>query len=502
MESEDHLDENSPLIAKHPSPPAAGNFNNHNRVLLTAYIVLICIMFGDYMQQSPKIQIYESILCSDYYSKIDTHLMQGRDCKVKAVQKELATLRGVERLTELLPTVLAIPYGIAAKKYGHRTILTLGCLGFGFAQTWTLFVCWFPETFPIRLVWAQWAWQLIGGGSTVISTMFFLVLADMTPAESRTIVFFRIHAALMVAGILGPTTASFLMGYNVWLPWVLGVVLIFIAVPLTLLLPNRKDEPDLQDNLNDDREIMIREDSNTAAVHKGIAMKERVFAALQNLKITRSLLAANVQVLLLLIMAGLSNLGNESFALLLLIYVPERYHWTFAKAGYLWSLSAGVQLVLLSILLPFLSHLLLKHLHISSHDKDRALMLFSCAVMTTGALCLGLAPEIGPAIIGIILMSFGAGLLSLVRSLITLHVLSDNISVVYSVMSMVNTITAALAGPLFNETYSAGLQLGNMWSGLPFLIAAGLVALDFVLALFIRENYATSMIGQSENHDD
>ena len=99
-------------------------------------------------------------------------------------------------------------------------------------------------------------------------------------------------------------------------------------------------------------------------------------------------------------------------------------------------------------------------------------------------------------------MSFGAGLLSIVRSLITLHVSSDNISVVYSVMSMVNTITAALAGPLFNETYSVGLQLGKMWYGLPFLIAAGLVALDFVLTLFIRENYATSMIGQNEDHDD
>ena len=113
MESESGFDENSHLIAKHPSPPAAGNSNNLNRVLLTAYLVIICIMFGDYMQQSPKIQIYESILCSDYYSKIGTHLMQGRDCKVKAVQKELATLRGVERLTELLPSTPRYPISLS-----------------------------------------------------------------------------------------------------------------------------------------------------------------------------------------------------------------------------------------------------------------------------------------------------------------------------------------------------------------------------------------------------
>ena len=99
-------------------------------------------------------------------------------------------------------------------------------------------------------------------------------------------------------------------------------------------------------------------------------------------------------------------------------------------------------------------------------------------------------------------MSFGAGLLSIVRSLMTLHISPDNISVIYSIMSMVNTITAALAGPLFNETYSAGLQLGKKWYGLPFLIAAGLVALDFVLTLFIREKHATNMDELGDDHND
>ena len=103
-DSESSFDESSPLIAKPSSLRAASNPNYQNRILLTAYLIVICIMFGDYMQQSPKIQIYESILCGDYYSKADNRLLQGRDCKVKAVQQELATLRGVERLTELLPS--------------------------------------------------------------------------------------------------------------------------------------------------------------------------------------------------------------------------------------------------------------------------------------------------------------------------------------------------------------------------------------------------------------
>ena len=147
----------------------------------------------------------------------------------------------------------------------------------------------------------------------------------------RTIVFFRIHSALMLAGIVGPTTASLLMAYNVWLPWVLGEVLTFVAVLLTLLLPNRKDERDPKIGLNDDHGTMVHDDSTVAVKHTGISMTERVVAALQRLRTIRTLLTANAQVLLLLIMTGLSNLGNESLALLLLLYVPERYHWTFAK---------------------------------------------------------------------------------------------------------------------------------------------------------------------------
>jgi len=323
----------------------------------------------------------------------------------------------------------------------------------------------------------------------------------VTSPESRTTVFFRVHAAMMVAGILAPISASYLLGYSVWLPWVLGELLIFVSISLTLLLPNRKDEPDSEVYCNDAIRIHARENGDLGAMHKGVSIKERIFASIQNLKSAAGFLAANVQVLLLIFMAVLSQLGNDSLALLLLIYVPERYHWSFAKAGYLWSLGAGVQLLLLIFLLPFTGHVLLKYLHFSSHDKDRIFVLASSAVMAIGALCLGLAPEIGPAIIGIILMSFGAGLLALVRSLVTLHVSSENISVVYATMSMMIVVTAAVGGPLFNETYAAGLGLGKMWYGLPFLMAAGFLALNFVLALFIREKHDASIIGQGEALD-
>ena len=147
----------------------------------------------------------------------------------------------------------------------------------------------------------------------------------------RTIVFFRVHAAMMVAGILAPITASFLIGYNVWIPWLLGEVLVFFAVLLTLLLPNRKGEPNPEDDLNDGSRTGTRESGEIGTILKGASLKDRILASLQGLERILRYLAANIQVLLLLFMAVLSQLGNDSLLLMLLIYVPKRYHWNFAE---------------------------------------------------------------------------------------------------------------------------------------------------------------------------
>lgn len=57
------------------------------------------------MQVVPRVQIYESIICRNYYAEIDTQEGDSYDtlCKVQTVQKELSLVQGIERLTELVP---------------------------------------------------------------------------------------------------------------------------------------------------------------------------------------------------------------------------------------------------------------------------------------------------------------------------------------------------------------------------------------------------------------
>jgi hypothetical protein len=46
-------------------------------------------------------------------------------------------------------------------------------------------ICWFWEVFPLRLIWVTPVFQIIGGGNSVIVSMLFTMIADVSPAEDR-----------------------------------------------------------------------------------------------------------------------------------------------------------------------------------------------------------------------------------------------------------------------------------------------------------------------------
>ena len=84
-------------------------------------------------------------------------------------------------------------------------------------------------------------------------------------------------------------------------------------------------------------------------------------------------------------------------------------------------------------------------------------------------------------------MSAGAGLLAVVRSLISESTAPKNISVVFSAMTILIMGGGAIGGPIYSETYSAGVRLGPAWVGLPLEVAGAMLAIVFCMALFIRE---------------
>lgn len=77
---------------------------------------------------------------------------------------------------------------------------------------------------------------------------------------------------------------------------------------------------------------------------------------------------------------------------------------------------------------------------------------------------------------GIIVYGFGAGYSSSIRGVVTSVTSSRHRALLYSIMSTLDVIGTLMGTPLWPAIYRFGLRDGGIWTGLPFGIAAILLA--------------------------
>lgn len=86
-------------------------------------------------------------------------------------------------------------------------------------------------------------------------------------------------------------------------------------------------------------------------------------------------------------------------------------------------------------------------------------------------------------------MSMGGGLQSALRSLVTMIISPDDISVVYSIFTILHVLSTSLVGPIYSGAFTLGLKLGTAYTGLPFIVASTLASLSLPLFLFVRPRH-------------
>lgn len=84
---------------------------------------------------------------------------------------------------------------------------------------------------------------------------------------------------------------------------------------------------------------------------------------------------------------------------------------------------------------------------------------------------------------GVAFTALGFGILPLLRSLMTLQIRAEDISVLYVTMTVTQNMAESLAGPLYAIVFSEALKLETAWLGLPFLVAAFLWILSTTIVL-------------------
>ncbi|KAK6832008.1 hypothetical protein RU639_002659 [Aspergillus parasiticus] len=474
------------------------------RMLLLLYLTAFLFFLGENIQQAPRTQIYETIICHRMlpWNSKDTPAREG--CKSKAVQEELAFLKGTERLLWALPTILVIPWSIFAERYGRCLSLKLALVGVLCEEAWSCLICWFSDVVPIRLILLAPLFEIIGGGPAIITTIVHLLAAEVTTPETRTSTFFVIRAMAIAAAILAQLVSSFLMTRNAWVPWLLGLLCILLAMFAVPYAPNPpiKNPPDentmLDPGQHNARSMGTLNQEETLS-SKHATIRSRLALVAKQLQEGTKVVYGNFSLIVLLAMSFLGELCEDSLAMVLLLYISKRYSWEFAQANFLWALGEAVQFVFLIILLPHINTMLLARFKMNAYATDFTISIASTTMLSLGSLLLGIGVSIPVAIIGVILMSTGGGLQSALRSLVTIVISPDDISVVYSIFTILHALSTSLVGPIYSGAFTLGLKFGTEYTGLPFIVASTLAGLSLPLFLFVRPHLNYAPVQEASN---
>lgn len=299
--------------------------------------------------------------------------------------------------------------------------------------------------------------------------------------------FFRVAVGSLSAQIVAPTIGSALMQWSPWLPLISGICVVILGASFTTFIPETMH---LQKHIKPvphtiSPTISSADDSLSAT------FKRRFEAALAGLKHSTSLVRSTP--VLLLLFTFLVHYMIQTIDDISLQYISKRFSWPLYRTGFVLSLRAAVNVLLLLIILPGISHLLTsppstltRILNMHSHTgpgKDLLLARISAVLLVVGAFIMALGPTISLSVTGLVVLTLGSGFNALCRSLITPLVDAQHMARLYAIISVVDTLGGFAAQPLLAGLLTLGIKLGGGWLGLPYA-GVGVLCFSAGVAVF------------------
>ncbi|PWY87875.1 MFS general substrate transporter [Aspergillus sclerotioniger CBS 115572] len=458
----------TPLLGD-DQPPKKDISNIRALVICAAFIFIVD--FASELQFAPTNQLLELSVCRSYYRSLDPSniapdgTILGKTCKIDVIQREVAMLRGWLGLAQALPgLLLAIPYGLLAQRYGRKLVAALGLSGEILASLWIWLACHYTPRFSSWAIAISAIIRFIGGGSSVMSSMVFALVSSFASSHSRTRVFFYMAVSQMVADLLSPPLSSLLLSrYGPDIPYLMGTPLEMVGYLGIYILPN-PDPPS---------------DGNSNESDKSEAQPPRARKATHPKEVFSYLLSPTG--LLPLLLAFMVHKLSRQIEELIVQYTTVRFGWTVAQSGYLLSLSAAMHIILACAILPWTHRFLLTiYARNNAASADLLLAKGSVVFLAAGPLIMGLASHPGMLVLGLMLFIMGTGFRQSVQSYLTGAVPPENITLLYTSITVLDALGSLAAAPLLAYTLAAGIQAGGMAMGLPFLLAAGLYTVSGV----------------------
>ncbi|KAH8649270.1 major facilitator superfamily domain-containing protein [Xylariales sp. PMI_506] len=489
-------DEQSPLLdngkeaAESAGKPAGELASRLKRLMIVGACITLVFSFiiALTLLTTPLLHVSETIICDRIHPPTDSTSDRKLLCKDKEVQGEISILQGWGVVFGMLPgLVLSIPLGLVADKYGRTVVLGLSLLGVTLSQAFTVLICSYPETFPLRLTWLAPLFLLIGGGIMVTITMIYAIVADVSTEAEMAITLSYVNASVMAASVVGNPVTYAVMKLGLWVSIYSGLAILSLStvasffIPSTLKTstvstttsPNDSEEIANGDGDGDDDKLLHR-------YMKSAKSGFKQFTTFVHLLITRER-----QVSLLLVSILLTTLGRDS-VIIMMQYVTTKFKWEWSEAGLMQSMEEAINLVTLTVLVPFVSQQLLFR-GVSPQAKDLWLIRTSGLLRAAGSFMVGLAPTPALLAAGTCVSSLSAGYMVHMRALMT-SMMPHDIAMLYSVISLLETVGILIANPIMAASFRVGMDWGGSWIGLPFIIAGLLYITALVIIGGVKPN--------------
>lgn len=460
--------------------------------LLCAFAFVM--MLGDNLQPAALIQVFENVICDEYYSKNPLPPGAGDPdvrCKVHPVQAELAFVRGYQQLAPIFATLLfSVPYAVLANRIGRKKVLTMTGMGLLGSLSWVLAVCYWRFA-SIRWIWLSGIFLCIGGGEAVLSSMAHVMVTDAVPSSNRAQIFLYLHAADVVAGFFGPAISAPLMERgHTWTVLVIAVAVMFFGTfILTLAIPET-----LQTTAKSaDHEELLAESpfsSPPTSRPESPSLTRKADQALDSMSHLLapfiSLFTSNPQAVLLILICGPQTAARDVFVLVGLQYSNTKFSLPYAKGNLLLSLFQGAQGVVVLLILPLITRFIAERRGWAAWSRDRLYAITSIGLTALGLLVIGNAPSIAVEVSGLLLLALGSCTSGLLMSLQGGVARPNQVSAAYSSTLMLSMVFRTTSGPTLSALLVKGMELGWKWMGLPFTAMALLMATVMLASTFIR----------------
>ncbi|KAF2431681.1 MFS general substrate transporter [Tothia fuscella] len=451
------------------------------RALYLCGLFTLVVDFTEFMRIAISARLLEDRICRAHYSRYDPGAtgpggsVPEEMCKIPPVQSELAKTHGVLGVLIILPgLILPVPYGILADHWGRRLVAMLGLIGIVLAELWYYIVMTFDKTFPIWAIYFGPLSFLIGGGGGVLAAAMLAIVADHVPNTFRTRIFFLLQVVVLVSELFAPAVGSQLLKHlppN--LAYLCGIPPYGLAMAILSCISEGKNTSAGSKNdaaTNNSAESSSPPKSRYSIKHQLVGVRDHMMTDILPLLKRKIIILALVSTVVV-------SFARPVFGILIQ-YMGVRFHWKFEDSAYLLSFQASVNIFLLCLVLPFISAWLTKRY---DNDPDKSnLVLAQCSIIfiALGPLIVAFAPDVWAIFLAILVSTLGSGFGGSLRSFMTSMVAKDEITLLYTLMTVFGSLGALIGAPLMALTFAKAINLGGFWLGLPFFIASAMFAIS------------------------